>query len=243
MIRFLLSAVILLTGVVAMADTSAPDKTPTTPVVLDEFEPEVTLTEGQITSNDGVTYTEDRLMKLPQDGNKLYVTVFGNPDNATTQKLVAWFNEVPELKDIKRQVWFNKVSPTEKDFSKTYSTVKKMPCVIVTTPRGARLYDSSVQGIPMSGVALAKSINSECLRRWRNHEESNPDKAPPDDDADGDPSVDEGDHSPVIDQEPAPDSTAFVAVAVAIGLLGICFVIGICIGFVKDQAIRSHTTR
>lgn len=116
----------------------------------------------------GVKYAEARVINLPQDENKLYLSVIGSPSDATFATIQNWFETVPELKSVKAQTHFNAIETTSEMYHSRYaSTIKGTPCVRLQTADGTVVYECAGRNIPMSAQALSNSINTECLRRWR----------------------------------------------------------------------------
>ena len=168
----------------------------------------------------GVKYTEARIAKLPQDGNKFYCTVFGEAGTAEYDAIVEWFETVPELKAFAAQTHFNKYPKQSTEYKQRYGkTVKSLPMIRVQKANGEKLFQVSGANIPMSGEALAQHLNTECLRRWRLCcPRPKPEPSPePDDEEDVEPAPDDED---VLDDKPADDSSLGILIAiVAAGVL------------------------
>lgn len=125
---------------------------------------------SDLTSDDGfgVNYTKERVLELPRDSNRLFVTVFGNPKDAKYQDVKQWFKDVPELDSIRRQTHFNAIDTTSPDFKSKYAkTVPAAPLIRVQTATGGVVYQVSGQNLPMSGEALSKSMNTKLFNCWR----------------------------------------------------------------------------
>jgi len=170
MYRYLLSLLLL----VSLCSTVvAGEGSPTIPDTL-------TLANGmKADAAYGVAYTEERVVALPQDQNKFYVTVMGSTSDSKYQSVLSWFNSVPELKSIKAQTHFSAVETTSAMFAERYrATVPNTPCIRVQSSDGTVLYQSSGVNVPMSGESLSKAINTECLRRWRNRNNATPEPDP-----------------------------------------------------------------
>lgn len=116
----------------------------------------------------GVKYTKERVIKLPKDGQKFFVTVIGDPNDSKFIALKSWFKDVPELAKLRDETHFNAVATNRPDFKEKFSkNVPNTPLVRVQTSNGGVIYQVSGDNVPMSGQALSRSINTEFLRRWR----------------------------------------------------------------------------
>jgi len=58
--------------------------------------------------------TGKQILQLPQDENKLYLTLYGNSDDERYQQLKKWFNENNELKAIRAQTHFAAIDTDSK---------------------------------------------------------------------------------------------------------------------------------
>lgn len=168
----------------------------------------------------GVTYTEEQIVNLPQDQNKFYVTILGTPGETKFETVKGWFEKTPELKSIKAQTHFNTITTSSPDFAARYkATTPVLPCIRLQSADGKVFYQVSGQNIPMSGEALTKSINTQCLRRWR--QQCNPQPQPqPQPEPQPDP-------NPTPDVEPQPEPVdpgfpygLFAAVVAVSGAIG-----------------------
>lgn len=116
----------------------------------------------------GVKYTKERIIRLPKDGNKFFVTVIGDPNDSKFNTIKTWFQDVPELAKLKSETHFNAVPTTRADYKERYAkNVPNTPLIRVQTATGGVVYQVSGANIPMTGQALSRSINTEFLRRWR----------------------------------------------------------------------------
>lgn len=124
----------------------------------------------------GVKYTEERVLQLPQDQHKHYLTVIGNPADARFVEIQGWFKNHEHLKAIKDQTHFNAISTTSVMFIERYkNTVPATPCVRLQDADGVTIFQASGDNLPMSPDALSNAVKTECLRRRKN----NPPVAPP----------------------------------------------------------------
>lgn len=66
--------------------------------------------EYRCDANGGVYYTSDRVIDLPQDQNRWYVTVIGDPANTQFQQVTEWFETHPELRKLTQATHFSVMS-------------------------------------------------------------------------------------------------------------------------------------
>lgn len=205
MYRFLLSLIVALAILPpAFADEAtapAPPSPVATEAPVSDTEIAVEESSPKTDAAHGVRYTQEQIVNLPQDQNKFYTTIIGTPGEAKFEAIKKWFTDVPELKSVKAQTHFNAIETTSIMFKERYATtVKNTPCVRVQTADGTTLFQCSGHNVPMSGEALTKAINTQCLRRWRQNRNAGPN---PDTTPDTTPAPDEGDFQPDV----GPDTT------------------------------------
>jgi len=141
--------------------------------------------------------TQERVVNLPQDGDKLFVTVFG--DTADCARITGWFNAVPELKAVKSRTHFNVYPTTGNMYQQRYAkSIKRLPTVKVQTADSDKLFQLSGPSLT-TGEALAKHLNTGCIRRWGNccpQQEAAPEPEP-------EVAVDDGDMVEPIEDKPS----------------------------------------
>ena len=75
---------------------------------------------------------EERVVSLPQDGGKWYVSVVGNANDAAYLRLLVWFDNNASLKALKNKVHFCPVTTGTPIYQERYaSNVKGLPTVRV----------------------------------------------------------------------------------------------------------------
>lgn len=169
MYRFLLAIALM----VAMSWTLLAVEPPTTTTENNVTEKTITVappapTDIATDTGFGVTYAKERVIKLPRDANKFFVTVIGNPNDPRFNTIKGWFTTVPTLADLKSQTHFNSISTSQVDYKDKYAKyVPATPLVRVQTAKGGVIYQVSGDNIPMSGESLSRAINTELLDRWR----------------------------------------------------------------------------
>ena len=178
---------------------------------------------------------EERVINLPEDGGKWYVSIVGIPQNAQYQDLLKWFDSKPLL-SLKEKTHFNVVTPDMAIFADRYKkNVKALPTVRVQDNDGAVIFESAGDQLPGSATslyaAIADSVSKSEARLRRQHQQPQPETTKPQPNADPDPApapLDNG-GAPILDPQ-EPDAP-IVAVWLVIGL----FVAGLVVGQIKRQ--------
>ncbi len=107
----------------------------------------------------GVKYnSQGRVITLPQDQGKWYVSLFGNKADPKYQKLQSWFKTHAGLKSLRSQVHFNEYSPDQLRFKRYTLNMPALPFVRVQTEKGVVVSEFSAQQIPISPEALYSGI-------------------------------------------------------------------------------------
>lgn len=189
--------------------------------------------------NSGVL-SEQRVVKLPEDGSKWYISVIGIND-ARYQEVLGWFDS-GKLNELKSKVHFFPVTKDNPIYARYASSIKALPTVRVQDASGAVIYESAGRSIPMSGdglyaaIANAVSGSGEVLpwrRRHANPQPVEPDPAPTPLDPEPQPLDDGG--APNV--EPV-DLPLEVPVGIVIGAL----IAGLVIGQVEKARDYHRTT-
>ena len=107
---------------------------------------------------------EDRIVSLPQDQGKWYVSVVGNATDSRYNEIVGWFDTNASLKKLKNQVHFCPVTSDTAIYQVRYaSNVKALPTVRMQKPDGTVVYEAAARSIPMTAAglngALAGAVN------------------------------------------------------------------------------------
>jgi hypothetical protein len=144
--------------------------------------------------------SEERVVRLPQDQGKWYISVVGDASDARYQEVLGWFSNVESLKTLKDRVHFCQVTTDSPTYKERYSpNVRGLPTVRVQNDKGVVIYEVAGKRIPMTGeglyAAIAIAVNgSEELLPWRrNHVHPQPEPKP-----DPKPIL------PILDPEPQP---------------------------------------
>lgn len=111
--------------------------------------------------------TGKQVLQLPQDENKLYLTLYGNGDDERFIQLKKWFNENAELKAIRAQTHYAAIDTNSKLFKDRYADEidsASQPCIRVVTPGGLEVLRIDGNAIPMSDASLNKGLRTGMLR-------------------------------------------------------------------------------
>ena len=116
---------------------------------------------------------QERIINLPEDGQKWYISVVGDAPDARYQEVLSWFESVDGLKTLKSKVHFCPVKTNSPIFKERYApNIGVLPVVRVQSADGVVLYEAAGNKIPFTGEALysaiASAVNgSEELLPWR----------------------------------------------------------------------------
>lgn len=165
--RLLAVCIVLLCCVSARADD---DK------IITNFPPSTVKTEARSTGK--------QVLNLPQDENKLYLTLYGDPSDEHYVNLKKWFNENAELRSIRTQCHFSAIDTDSKLFKDRYADevdAASAPCIRFVTPGGVELLKIEGKYIPMSDMSLTKGIRTGLMKRlFGNDDEQKQEKKRPD---------------------------------------------------------------
>jgi hypothetical protein len=172
---------------------------------------------------------EERIVNLPQDSAKWYVSVVGNANDARYNEIVGWFNTNVSLKKLRDQVHFCPVTSDTGIYKERYAAnVKGLPTVRVQKSDGTVVYEAAGKNIPMTAAglngAIAGAVNTaqgiRPILPWRREMERrcpgpcpNPNPSPnpnPQPQPDPEPQpIDDG-GTPNLDNEPAESAVPWV---------------------------------
>jgi hypothetical protein len=102
---------------------------------------------------------EERIVRLPNDQGKWYVSVVGDASDAAYQRVLGWFDTNASLKTLRAQVHFCPVTADTAVYVERYaSNVKGLPTVRVQKPVGEVVYEASGKNLPLSAEGLYGAI-------------------------------------------------------------------------------------
>ena len=105
---------------------------------------------------------EERVISLPNDQNKWYVSVVGDAKDARYQELIGWFDSNTNLKHLKDQVHFCPVRSGTAIYEARYaSNIQGLPTVRVQDHEGVVVYEAAGLSIPMTPDALHTAIATD----------------------------------------------------------------------------------
>lgn len=108
---------------------------------------------------------EERVVNLPNDSGKWYISVVGSACDARYREVLGWFDTYPGLMEAKNQVHFCPVTSSTAIYKERYApNVKALPTVRLQKPDGTVVYEASGKNIPMTAAglngAMAAAVNT-----------------------------------------------------------------------------------
>ena len=98
---------------------------------------------------------EERIINLPNDQGKWYISVVGDARNADYQMILKWFGQDPALRKLKSQVRFCPVTTSSIIYKTRYSTnVKGLPTVRFQNSQGVVIYEAAGKNLPFTAQGL-----------------------------------------------------------------------------------------
>lgn len=201
---------------------------------------------------------EERVVNLPKDQDKWYVSVVGDTRDASYRRVLEWFKTDPNLMKLRAQVHFCVVQKGTAIFNERYaSNIKGLPTVRMQLPNGKVVYEAAGKNLPMTPAGLYGAIADAAqtaqgcrpLLPWRrgidNRCRPNPNPEPtpeplPEPDPMPEPPIDDG-GAPIFDEpEPAPaEPAANPYLWLPLALLG-GGVVGLTMGYGKKLYQHVH---
>ncbi len=183
---------------------------------------------------------EERIINLPNDQAKWYVSVVGNSSDVNYQKVIGWFNTNEKLKKLKDQVHFCPVTKGTAIYADRYApNVSGLPTVRVQKANGETVYEAYGNNIPMSADGLNNAIAEKVMPWRRNMEDKCRPKPCPSPSPKPNPPLDP-EPQPIIDGD-VPDMDASprrgIPAAIAILLLIAASVAGGVTGLVVEWGV------
>ena len=104
---------------------------------------------------------EERVVNLPQDQSKWYVSVVGNATDRRYREIVGWFDTNASLTRLKNRVRFCQVTSDTAIYQARYAgNVKGLPTVRMQKPDGTVVYEAAGTNIPMTAGGLNGALAS-----------------------------------------------------------------------------------
>lgn len=193
---------------------------------------------------------EERVVNLPVDQGKWYISVVGNANDARYNEILGWFASNSNLAKLKNKVHFCQVTANTAIYKERYAAnMKGLPGVRMQKADGTVVYEATGNRIPMTAAglngALAGAVNeAQSLRPilpWRRDVDRRLNNCQPQPQPQPypDPDPQPVDPDPDPDQ---PDVTAEWPAWLLAPICGLSFLIGLCIGYgrkLKDKLMPS----
>ncbi len=131
--------------------------------------------------------SEDRVVNLPQDQGKWYISVVGDVRDAQYQTIMKWFSRDVSLRKLKAQVHFCPIKSNSAIYKARYSTnVKGLPTVRLQNSQGVVIYEAAGKNLPFTAQGLygafagsVKKAQGVPILPWRrNHRHPCPSPGP-----------------------------------------------------------------
>jgi hypothetical protein len=98
---------------------------------------------------------EERVVNLPNDQGKWYISVVGDANNARYNEILGWFDNNPNLAKLKEQVQFCPVTSDTAIYTERYApNVTGLPTVRMQQPDAVVVYEAAGKDIPMTAEGL-----------------------------------------------------------------------------------------
>lgn len=98
---------------------------------------------------------EERVVNLPNDQGKWYISVVGDARNAQYQTILKWFGQDPALRKLKSQVRFCPITSNSTIYKTRYSmNVKGLPTVRFQNSQGVVIYEAAGKNLPFTAQGL-----------------------------------------------------------------------------------------
>lgn len=112
----------------------------------------------------GAKNSQDRVVNLPQDAGRWYVTLFGDVANAKYQEVKGWLQTNPQLKHLVSQCHFNEYATTDIRFLERYAaTMPGLPCIRLQSSGGQVVSEWWGHYIPATPQGLYAGIRDDLL--------------------------------------------------------------------------------
>ena len=106
-------------------------------------------------------YTQERIVELPQDGGRWYLTLFGDSADPQYQMLRSWLQTHNGLSTLRSQVHYNDYLTTSPRYPRYAESMPGLPCIRLQNSRGTVISEFWSNNIPLTGEALFSSIKGD----------------------------------------------------------------------------------
>ena len=108
---------------------------------------------------------EERVIELPKDGEKWYISVIGNPDDARYESILRRFDRDKNLKALKSQVHFWIVPSNGDAFKERYQkNTKVLPTIRMQESGGRVVWEASAGNIPITAKGLYNAMRTSSAK-------------------------------------------------------------------------------
>lgn len=195
---------------------------------------------------------EERVVNLPADQAKWYISVVGNVNDARYNEILGWFASNPSLVKLKSQVHFCQVTANTAIYKERYAAnMKGLPGVRMQKADGTIVYEATGNRIPMTAAGLNGALAGAAsaaqairpLLPWRREVDRRLDNCCPQPGPQPDPDPQPVDPDP--DQPDTPDQPDVAAEWpgwLLAPICGVSFLVGLAIGYgrkLKDKLMPS----
>lgn len=158
----------------------------------------------------------ERVVNLPNDQGKWYISVVGDAKDAQYQTILKWFDTNSDLYKLRRQVHYIPVTTNKAVYQERYKmNVKGLPTVRMQNSEGVVIYEDFGDNLPFTpeGLygALANDVakaQRQCILPWRREMERRCPGPCPTPNPDPDPAPDPDPEPGPIDDGGKPDLPA-----------------------------------
>lgn len=118
---------------------------------------------------------EERILDLPKDSKKWFISVVGNPNDEQFKGILRRFDHNKRLKNLRIQVHFWVVPTTSPAYKTRYmKNTKNLPMIRVQRHNGMVVWEAAAKGIPLTAEGLYVAIRSSsrkamALLPWRHN--------------------------------------------------------------------------
>ncbi len=188
---------------------------------------------------------EERVVNLPQDQAKWYISVVGAADDARYNEVLGWFENNASLTSLKGQVHFCPVTTNTTIYKERYAAnIKALPAVRMQMADGVIVYEAAGENLPLTAAglngALAGAVNdAQRLLPWRRGvdnrlkglEQPKPQPEPQPQPQPQPQPIDDG-GKPVVDQVDAEWDCPWYLLA---PICGVAAVVGLLLGYARKR--------
>jgi hypothetical protein len=167
--------------------------------------------------------SEDRVVNLPSDQGKWYISVVGDTRDAQYQTIMKWFSQDIPLRKLKAQVHFCPVKSSSAIYKARYvMNVKGLPTVRLQNNHGTVIYEAAGKNLPFTAQGLygafagsVSKVQGIPILPWRRNHKRVPCPSPrpspqptpgPDFNLDPEPQPIDGGDAPDFEEAPAQSS-------------------------------------